>query len=401
MQRIDTPDEQFHAGDPSTGALGTIVTAAYMQSLQEEIAGAVETAGLTLDPDDNTQLAKAIRAMVSRTTPLTDRGTLNAYAAVNVVPLTAQTLVHGVRQRVTIGTTNGGASTYSPDGLPPKPILGLDLMPLEGLELLATQVAELEYVVAAAVNGGNGAWLLLRCAGGAMQLPAYSYGVTPPQFDKSNRLATMEAVQLVLGNDSPSFWSSVAVSQTIAPSKAGGFVNVTAAGTTQTIGITGLPPGARFTFAANYTTGAGTTITSDGGAGVLFNAPGFSNTASFTINPGEIVKVVYTANGFMIDGGSALGRMTPGMTLYVGAAPYQRFPSGLILQWGSTTVSTAGSGVVVTLPITFPNSLLLNPFVTGASNGGFAYSNNAGNASQIVVNSTVGGNTVSWFAVGH
>ena len=190
MQRINTPDGQFHAGDPTTGALGTIVTQPYMQAVQEEIAGTVESAGITLDPNDNGQLLKAIKAIGSRTAPLADTGTMNAYAAANVVPLTAATLVHGVRQRVTIATTNSGASTYSPDGLPPKPILGLDLIPLEGLELLATQVADLEYAIAPSLNGGNGAWLLLRCAGGALQLPAFSYGVTPEQNDKSNKFAT-------------------------------------------------------------------------------------------------------------------------------------------------------------------------------------------------------------------
>ncbi|WP_175992300.1 gp53-like domain-containing protein [Burkholderia vietnamiensis] len=63
MQRINTPDGQFHAGDPSTGALGTIVTRDFMQSMQEELAGAVEGAGLILDPNNNAQLLAAINKL--------------------------------------------------------------------------------------------------------------------------------------------------------------------------------------------------------------------------------------------------------------------------------------------------------------------------------------------------
>ena len=133
---------------------------------------------------------------------------------------------------------------------------------------------------------------------------------------------------------------------------------------------------------------------------MLFNAPGYSNTASFSINAGEIVKVVYNGNGFMIDGGSAIGRMTPDMACYLGTTGYQKFPSGLILQWGTATVPTANTAVAITLPITFPIGLLLNPFVTGASSDGFAYGNNINSASQILVNSTVGGNAVVWFVIG-
>lgn len=186
-------------------------------------------------------------------------------------------------------------------------------------------------------------------------------GPTPPQFDASKRFATMEALQKALGNDSPSFWNSIAVSQTIAPSKAGNFVNVTAPGTTQTIDVTNMPAGSRFTFAANYTTGSATTITSNN-ANLLFNAPGYSNTASFTINAGEVVKVVFSGNGFMIDGGSALGRMTPDMACYLSDSGYHKLPSGMIFQWGVALFSTTGSSVI--FPIEFPNQ----PFVVLTGN---------------------------------
>lgn len=161
----------FHDGNQATGAIGTFLAAAWHNAVQEELAGFIEGAGIVLDPTSNSQLAKAFTARLIGAVPLVDDGAVNAYATTNFVPLTAQTLVHGVRQRVTIATTNNGPSTYAPDGLSPKPIIGMNLHALQGLEMIATQVADLEYIVAASVNGGNGAWLLHACGGGAMQVP--------------------------------------------------------------------------------------------------------------------------------------------------------------------------------------------------------------------------------------
>lgn len=352
MQRINTPDGQFHAGDPSTGALGTIVTQPYMQSLQEEIAGAVESVGLALDPNDNGQLAKAIKAMNSRTAPLTDRGTLNSYAASNAIPLTAQTLVHGVRQRITIGTTNSGASTYSPDGLPPKPIVGMELLPLHGLELLATQIAELEYVVAASLNGGNGVWLLLRCAGGAMQMPEFSYGVTPRQFDSSNTLATMAAVQTSLG--SYNGFVSLAASRSVAVGDIGKCMFVSIAGLTLTFltpSSLGLPAGAAFTI---FTSSAGLTLASGSGvslttsAGVVASAAmGGGQSMTFVVLNGTTWQAVSSTQGLGSNSDFASSLASSG---------YQKLPTGLIIQWGVSTFSISGSAV--TFPLAFPSGVL-------------------------------------------
>lgn len=61
MRRINTPDGNWQAGDPSTGIKGTIVTRDYMQSLQEELAAVPESVGIALNPNDNQQLLKGIR----------------------------------------------------------------------------------------------------------------------------------------------------------------------------------------------------------------------------------------------------------------------------------------------------------------------------------------------------
>lgn len=62
MERIDSVDGLFHEGNPASGQKGTKVTAFWLNSTQEELAGVVEEAGLVLDLEDNTQLLKAIQS---------------------------------------------------------------------------------------------------------------------------------------------------------------------------------------------------------------------------------------------------------------------------------------------------------------------------------------------------
>lgn len=73
MHRIDTSTAQvdkfgsgkngFTGGNPQTGVLPTALDADYFDTLQEELAGVIEAAGLTLKKGNNSQLIAAIRAL--------------------------------------------------------------------------------------------------------------------------------------------------------------------------------------------------------------------------------------------------------------------------------------------------------------------------------------------------
>lgn len=69
MHRIDGPgatvDNRFTEGDPTQGIPATTVTGAWLNSVQEEIAGVIEGAGDTLDKNDNGQLIAAIEAIIA------------------------------------------------------------------------------------------------------------------------------------------------------------------------------------------------------------------------------------------------------------------------------------------------------------------------------------------------
>ncbi|CAB3764073.1 hypothetical protein [Paraburkholderia humisilvae] len=187
MQRINTPDGQFHAGDPSSGALGTIVTRDFMQSVQEELAAVPEAAGMTLDAaganqPDNRQVLKAIRRLIQSPVVLADTGAANAYSAVNVPALTAETWADGFAQQVQIGHANTGPSTYAPDGLPTLPIYGMALQPLQGGELRAGGTAILVRMTIPGVNDGDPFCVLLDCYGGARQVATATEGWHAVQF---------------------------------------------------------------------------------------------------------------------------------------------------------------------------------------------------------------------------
>lgn len=64
MQRIGTVDELFVEGNPASGTKGTKVTADWLNSLQEEIAGVIEGYGGVLDPLLTNQLFDVINAPI-------------------------------------------------------------------------------------------------------------------------------------------------------------------------------------------------------------------------------------------------------------------------------------------------------------------------------------------------
>lgn len=56
MRRIGTPNSLFNAGDPATNTKGTVVTADWLNAIQEELAAVVEGLGGTINPADGNQV---------------------------------------------------------------------------------------------------------------------------------------------------------------------------------------------------------------------------------------------------------------------------------------------------------------------------------------------------------
>lgn len=83
----------------------------------------------------------------------------------------------------------------------------------------------------------------------------------------------------------------------------------------------------------------------------------------------------------------------------IGANGYQKLPSGLIIQWGVTTIPAGGSTHTVTYPITFPTgcmAMTINPQVNVN-----AWVASASASSAQVDESSGSGATATWIAIGY
>lgn len=72
MPPINTPDNAFHDGNPLTGEQGTLVTADHLnneqdatRNIQMEMKNVLTAGGLNIDPNDNEQLVKAIKLIIT------------------------------------------------------------------------------------------------------------------------------------------------------------------------------------------------------------------------------------------------------------------------------------------------------------------------------------------------
>lgn len=125
MQRITDNGGVFIDGDPATSTLGTPVTAAWLQTIQEEISGLVESTGGVLNPADNTQVKAAIAKIVRGLTTFTAAvagGTANAITATYTPAIAALGAGLSVFVRAAAANTIV-APTFAPNGLTAKAIV--------------------------------------------------------------------------------------------------------------------------------------------------------------------------------------------------------------------------------------------------------------------------------------
>ena len=199
---IGLVDGKFADEDPLAGTPGSLIPAQWGNGVTLEILNVIEAAGLEPSEFNNAQLLLAVKNIIqgAESRVLTDVGGAGAYAAANPIPLTGQPAT-GFIQRVKIANQNPGAATYSPDGIPARPIYGLGLQPLQGGELPAG-VAIFMYLVQAGVNGGNGVWVLIETLGGAQQVSPATKGQHAAQLQQVGhgqcRLSVVSSASLKL-----------------------------------------------------------------------------------------------------------------------------------------------------------------------------------------------------------
>lgn len=194
---------------------------------------------------------------------------------------------------------------------------------------------------------------------------------TPPQFDNDESLATTAFAQRVSGNYS----GYLGLDQNaILTAVAFGKLVLWSGSTNQTITLPAASAagqvGAAITF---FNAGTASVTISRAGSDTMFINGG--TTTAITLGPGDSLEVVVSNNGspgvlVLASGSVQLGGSTT-FKASVQRPGYQRLPSGLIIQWGTTPASSASAGVSTTFPIAFPNQCMTVNLTPSASSNGF------------------------------
>lgn len=186
------------------------------------------------------------------------------------------------------------------------------------------------------------------------------------QFDSSTKTASTSFVQRALGNFAGQYTVG-ALPATLPASAAGQRIVVSVGGTLTLPAWSSLPVGARL-YVLNNSSGAAVTVATQGSDTI--NTLLTSGGTSFSIASGSTaVFIVGVANNiFAFEEGTASLKYTHEFqSLFSGATGYQKLPSGLIVQWNGSYVTSAGGATTWTFPTAFPNSIVMN---AGSDNGG-------------------------------
>ncbi|MFG0828758.1 hypothetical protein ACF8R6_10320 [Pseudomonas sp. CJQ_7] len=154
---------KFVDEDTGSGTPGSLIPSDWGNAITDEVLAVIAAAGLEPDENDNTQMAAALRLMLQQAAGnyALDTGTANTYLAA-YTPAVADP-VDGMVLKFKAKTANTGASTFSPNGLLAKPIVGLTHAALRGGEIVANGDVWLQYNSSI----GGGSWVLINSTGGA------------------------------------------------------------------------------------------------------------------------------------------------------------------------------------------------------------------------------------------
>lgn len=229
-------------------------------------------------------------------------------------------------------------------------------------------------------------------------------GATPTQFDSSTKLATTAFVQR-MGKQFSGVTAFTGALTGIA-SHLGGKVY----GWSSTVNSYSVPN------SVTYSTPLGATVTVEnfGWQPILVVPQGSdklqtatqTQVATFNVPFGTSAEFTYVGSGVWFVTGTAVLSSSADFGASLNGAGYQKLPSGLILQWGSTGAIAGGGHATVTLPIAFPNNVY-NVQALAQSSADTTVSISGGwqllNAASFTLRnmSTVGSASFSYLAIGN
>ena len=148
------------------GTPGSLIPAAWGNSITDEVVNVVKASGLVPDEADPGQLLLSIQKMNQSDSVkyALDTGGAGVYVASYVPAVKA--LLDGVVLRFKAQNGNTGASTFSPNGLTAAPIVGAAHSALQGGEIVANGDVWVQWNSSI----GGGSWILIDSTGGALQV---------------------------------------------------------------------------------------------------------------------------------------------------------------------------------------------------------------------------------------
>lgn len=207
-------------------------------------------------------------------------------------------------------------------------------------------------VLANYINGAIGSAYLPKAGGtatGAIDLSAGGTSTTAALYDSSTKIATTAFTQRALGNHSKLTLDTT--SRTLTTADLGSFIHASVAGITLTLPAkAGIPEGSTITIKNTSAVGA---VTIDPSGADTFYVTG-ATVGTLVLEIGE--SAIFTVAGLSwLVTGDTVTRRLPTFARQNGTSGWQRFPSGLMLQWRSISVPGSGSAIA-TWPTPFTSA---------------------------------------------
>ncbi|MGC0155783.1 gp53-like domain-containing protein [Chromobacterium vaccinii] len=179
----------------------------------------------------------------------------------------------------------------------------------------------------------------------------------------------------------------------------GKLVELSGTFTLATPNLNGAPLGAVMEY---INTGAGSVTIQATGTAFFYNGV---TTPTVLVSPGVSIRAVFDGVNLVVTGGFGGAGLAPN--------GYQRLPSGLIIQWGSSQFSASGSATMsITLPMAFPNNNFQG-FASDVGGGAYPYGCSPNGLTKINVyqaawvafgsnnNAQAVNGAFRWFAIGN
>ncbi|MGH8422363.1 MAG: gp53-like domain-containing protein, partial [Pseudomonas fluorescens] len=223
-------------------------------------------------------------------------------------------------------------------------------------------------------------------------------GVTAPQFDSDASFATTEFVRRALGSYSGQ--ANYTGDTVLTVASVGQLTVMDGISTVTLPDASAVPPGSLITVVGNNTY----TVRAKAGD-TLASSNSLAGPFTFAPQVFSVFRRLLAGSGWTLDSGDGALKYSPIFAALFSSNGYQKLPSGLIIQWGTASVSANNVLTNAALPIAWPNGLLQcvsSWLASSPPNGSLGCATGTNPLTQIsLFNSYTVAQNARWIAVGN